>query len=146
MNSHLLLFILHCIDKIDIIIHISTIHYDKQVGVIMNDRKTDYKKILRQMIIRYIVAVSALIILIIARQTIISYELYHNDHISSVINTAGRQRMLSQKISKDVLMIYTLNDNITIQGYVRDQELSVCLGRESEQIKKRQGRRRSGNK
>ena len=98
----------------------------------MNDRKTDYKKTLRQMIIRYIVAVSVLIILIIARQTIISYELYHNDHISSVINTAGRQRMLSQKITKDVLVIYTLTDNTTIQGYLEELKSSLSVWEENQ--------------
>lgn len=95
----------------------------------MSDRKTDYTKILRQMIIRYIVAVSALILLIIARQTIISYELYHNDHISSLINTAGRQRMLSQKITKDILMIHSLTDESMRQNILKNSRLPCLPGK-----------------
>jgi diguanylate cyclase (GGDEF)-like protein len=54
---------------------------------------------------RYILALSIIAILIISSQIGIQITIARNDDDSRVVNVAGRQRMLSQKISKSALAI-----------------------------------------
>ncbi len=63
----------------------------------------DYKKIYRRIEKRYIIWISVLILLFISRQAIIQYQINLGKDMSRVINISGRQRMLSQKITKTLL-------------------------------------------
>jgi len=65
----------------------------------------DYKKTYKKLVKRYLVASIILVILFVSRQIIIQYQINHEKNMSTVINVSGRQRMLSQKIVKDMLMI-----------------------------------------
>lgn len=60
-----------------------------------------YKRLLK----RIIVATIMLFLVFFIKQVIISYQIRHEINSSYIINTAGRQRMLSQKISKDIILI-----------------------------------------
>lgn len=53
----------------------------------------------------YVVALAIVAILIVAGQVLIQYHLERQEKDSHTVNVAGRQRMLSQKIAKDLLQL-----------------------------------------
>ncbi len=53
----------------------------------------------------YILALSAIAILTITGQALIQYSLIKQSHDSRIINIAGRQRMLSQRLTKSALAL-----------------------------------------
>ncbi|HTJ49876.1 MAG TPA: type IV pili methyl-accepting chemotaxis transducer N-terminal domain-containing protein, partial [Cyclobacteriaceae bacterium] len=55
---------------------------------------------------RYILFIISILILISAYQLIIQYDLIQKSGDARLINLAGRQRMLSQRISKNILFIH----------------------------------------
>ena len=59
----------------------------------------------RQLHRRYIVALSLIALLTIVSQVVVQYMIADQQHDSRVVNIAGRQRMLSQKITKASLYI-----------------------------------------
>jgi len=59
---------------------------------------------------RYILALSIIACLVIVSQLAIQYSIGRNEDDSRVINIAGRQRMLSQRITKCVLGLYITDD------------------------------------
>lgn len=85
----------------------------------------DYKKIYKKIEIRYIIVAITLILVFATRQIIIQNQINLAKDMSRVINIAGRQRMLSQKITKNALMVYE-NRGIDIENlYLQDLELSL---------------------
>lgn len=68
-----------------------------------------------------IIAVSTLIVLIVSNQVLIQKILDEKRDDATVINLAGRQRMLSQKIAKTVYLAE--NNDIDLEGLKRDLEI-----------------------
>lgn len=60
----------------------------------------------------YIVALSAIALSVIVSQIFIRKHLNNQESDSTVINIAGRQRMLSQKLTKEAILLSTVNDSI----------------------------------
>lgn len=58
----------------------------------------------------YIIALSTIALSVIISQILIRKHLSDQESDSSVINVAGRQRMLSQKLTKDIVLLSTVND------------------------------------
>jgi len=87
----------------------------------------------RRLTIFYICALCSVALLAILGQVIIQVSIQQQTSDAFVINIAGRQRMLSQKISKDALILETATDP-TVRT-VRTQELqqAVTLWQQSQQ-------------
>lgn len=68
-----------------------------------NNYKETYKKLIR----RFIVASLLLIAILFFKQSITQYQIVQEKQTSRIINLAGRQRMLSQKIVKNIAFIHT---------------------------------------
>lgn len=84
----------------------------------MNNLKDNYKftpNLLRK---RYATALGLIAILIIVSQLLIQLALYENSDSSRVINIAGRQRMLSQKITKSALALSMNSKDIDKPKYL----------------------------
>lgn len=79
----------------------------------------------------YAVALSILAIMLILSQVIIQYAIHTNDNDSRVINIAGRQRMLSQRINKSVFGLYNNTDEIDHTRYLNELEISLDLWKQS---------------
>jgi hypothetical protein len=58
---------------------------------------------LRQLSLRSLIILSTIAIVIVSSQILIQIELQHKSATADIINIAGRQRMLSQRIAKDAL-------------------------------------------
>lgn len=83
----------------------------------MKKKHHEYNVISGKIRKRYIPAVILIVVLVFIRQTAIEYQLNHDKSMATVINIAGNQRMLSQKITKDALEIYSLavaKDDLTV--------------------------------
>jgi two-component system sensor histidine kinase DegS len=79
----------------------------------------------------YIVALSAIALVAITGQVLIQYHLNRQLTDSEVVNIAGRQRMLSQKISKCALQLTSAHD--TVQARVlSEMKESVALWKASQ--------------
>ncbi len=87
----------------------------------------------RRLTIFYICALCSVALLAILGQAIIQVAIQQQTSDAFVINIAGRQRMLSQKISKDALILQTATD--PTMRTVRTQELqqAVTLWQQSQQ-------------
>ncbi len=87
----------------------------------------------RRLTIFYICALCSVALLAILGQVIIQVSIQQQTSDAFVINIAGRQRMLSQKIPKDALILETATDP-TVRT-VRTQELqqAVALWEQSQQ-------------
>jgi PAS domain S-box-containing protein len=73
----------------------------------MTKHEIGMEKILRR---RYILALSIIACLVILSQLAIQFSISKNEDDSRIINIAGRQRMLSQRITKCVLGMYITED------------------------------------
>lgn len=71
--------------------------------------KNQSTSIFKKLTWRYFIALSIIAIIIVVSQSLIQKHLQHQINDSRVINVAGRQRMLSQKLSKEVLQLSTNN-------------------------------------
>ncbi|MHB8128965.1 MAG: type IV pili methyl-accepting chemotaxis transducer N-terminal domain-containing protein, partial [Mobilitalea sp.] len=92
----------------------------------------DYKKTYKLLIRRYLFASVILVILFVSRQIIIQYQINHEKNISTVINVSGRQRMLSQKIEKDMLMIVLEKDKEEISYFLGDLKEAINILKKSQ--------------
>ena len=68
----------------------------------------------------YIIALSCIAFSLIVSQILIRKYLHNQDNDSRVINLAGRQRMLSQKLTKEILLI-SIGDNAQSKPETREQ-------------------------
>jgi diguanylate cyclase (GGDEF)-like protein len=80
---------------------------------------------------RYVLALSLIAILIIISQIVIQLTIVQSDDYGRVINIAGRQRMLSQKITKLALQIIDCGDPAVRTGLAEDLAESAALWKKS---------------
>jgi diguanylate cyclase (GGDEF)-like protein len=80
---------------------------------------------------RYILALSILAFLIILSQIAIQFAINKNQDDSRIINIAGRQRMLSQKITKNIYGLYMTSDTSIDKEYLKELKSAVSLYRDS---------------
>lgn len=81
-------------------------------------------KSLRQ---KYILALSIIAVLVILGQVLIQYTLADQENDSRVINVAGRQRMLSQRITKCSLLMEVLTPSTDRQANLEELHQSLTL-------------------
>lgn len=75
----------------------------------------------------YILALSCIALSIIISQLLIQSYIQNQQDDSRIVNVAGRQRMLSQKISKTVLQIRHEEQNEKLSHLVRDLKITLDL-------------------
>jgi diguanylate cyclase (GGDEF) domain len=80
---------------------------------------------------RYVLALSIIIFLLILSQVIIQININNESGDSRVINISGRQRMLSQKISKAAYGIFISTDAKTRALYIKELKDSTDLWKKS---------------
>lgn len=90
-----------------------------------------YKDISKNIRKRYIFALSVIVFALIFSQIVIQYQIYAEKNQSRIVNISGRQRMLSQRISKDVYGIYLSKDKKTKDFYLNELKLSVNMWKKS---------------
>jgi len=74
---------------------------------------------------RYSIFIASIIIIIIATQAVVQYDLDQQNEDARLINIAGRQRMLSQKLTKSTLALLEADD--AAARNVRISELRATL-------------------
>ena len=84
-----------------------------------------FQKMYKKLIYRFIMASILLLVVFLLKQIIVQYQIVQDKESSYVINIAGRQRMLSQKITKDLLLIQK-NDDLKLKEYYK-KELEESL-------------------
>ena len=82
------------------------------------------RKVYNKLSVRYILAISCIAIMIVSNQVVARKLMSRQLDDSRVINVAGRQRMLSQKLTKEVLMLVN-EKNPTRKGEVLDKALAT---------------------
>ena len=92
----------------------------------MNNTSHKYKR-------AYIFALTLLALLTISTQIFIQFLLYNQKKDAHVINISGRQRMLSQKITKQALLILHSEDSISFQSSQKSLNESLNLWNQSHQ-------------
>ena len=79
----------------------------------------------------YTIALCLIALLVLITQVFIQRALSGNNYDANIINIAGKQRMLSQKISKGILLSKTINidskRNIKLELNKAVQEWKSCL-------------------
>lgn len=91
----------------------------------MEKNSVGYTKVIKTIRKRYMLALCIIIFALLLSQIIVQYNINNEMSYSRIINIAGRQRMLSQKISKDVYAIY-LSENKETEDLYMD-ELALAL-------------------
>ena len=94
-------------------------------------KESSSKKMGRMLQKRYIVALSIIAFLVIFSQIIIQYTIAKQQDDSRVVNLSGRQRMLSQRINKDVFGLYISSDAIDQKRYLDELSNSLDLWEKS---------------
>lgn len=82
----------------------------------------DYKKIYKTIEKRYVIWMLILATLFMTRQAVIQYQISLGKDMSKLINASGKQRMRSQKISKDIFRIYTSENRDEKKEYLKELE------------------------
>lgn len=95
----------------------------------MNEKK--YEIIYKKLIGRFVITSLLLFIVFFFKQFVIHYQLVQEQNTSYIINISGRQRMLSQKIVKDVALIHINQPNSNYELYKNDLENSLDLWKDS---------------
>lgn len=99
----------------------------------MDEKEIDYKKLYKSSVKKYAVFFILIIVLILSKHFLMQNLLSQQDESSRNINIAGRQRMLSQKITKDSLLILDSDIKGEIEYYAKDLENSLKEFSESHQ-------------
>lgn len=97
----------------------------------MEINQLKYNNISRIIIKRYIPAVILILVLIIMKQLIVQYQIKQDEDLSKIVNISGRQRMLSQRISKDAYALYLTENKDKIDFYVNELRISTDLWKKS---------------
>ena len=85
----------------------------------------DYRKISGNIRKKYMMALVVLILIILGRQVV--YQIEHENvwHVSERIDMAGKQRMLSQQITKDVAILLDSQDSMVKAYYLKELQQSL---------------------
>lgn len=76
---------------------------------------------------RYIIALSLIALLTLVSQGVVQLLIADQEYDSRVVNIAGRQRMLSQKIAKSALYVVRAESAEATPGHLRDLEATLAL-------------------
>ena len=76
---------------------------------------------------RYTIALGLIAFLIILSQIVVQSFIHNLEKDSNIINIAGSQAMLSQKICKVVLKIHSTEDKTITQAYIKELDYSLKL-------------------
>jgi hypothetical protein len=87
----------------------------------------------RRLTIFYICALCSIALLSILGQVIIQVSIQQQTSDALVVNVAGRQRMLSQEISKDMLILEPVTDPTVRAARMQELQQSVTLWEQSQQ-------------
>lgn len=90
----------------------------------MPEKNTSISRMLRR---RYILALSLVALLLLLSQIIIQATIYLQEDDSRVINIAGRQRMLSQRINKAAFGLYISENTMENKRYYKELKTSLAL-------------------
>ncbi len=74
----------------------------------------------------YIAALLTLAVIAIASQILVQFQLAQQAADARVINIAGKQRMLSQRISKDVLALSSITNSAMLHQYRKELEQNIA--------------------
>lgn len=85
------------------------------------------KKVYNKLSLRYIFAISTIAIMIISNQVIAHQLMKRQLNDSRIINIAGRQRMLSQKLTKDFLLFQRESNIFKRDQYLRNIDSAFSL-------------------
>lgn len=83
--------------------------------------------LIRKQMLKFVIALILIFAVITIRQLIMQHAINHEKYNSNVVNISGRQRMLSQKIGKDVLALYLYSDDKSVNYYQNELEDDVQL-------------------
>src|SRR5258707_6828146 len=97
------------------------------------DKVPNKKSPTRRLTILYICALSSVALLAILGQIVIQTAIQQQGSDALVINIAGRQRMLSQKISKAALIIEYTTDSAVRKAHTEELRQAVALWESSQQ-------------
>jgi hypothetical protein len=97
------------------------------------DKVPNKKSPTRRLTILYICALSTVALLAILGQIVIQVAIQQQGSDALVINIAGRQRMLSQKISKAALIIEYTTDSAVRKAHTEELRQAVALWESSQQ-------------
>lgn len=89
------------------------------------------KKVADMLKKRYILAISIIACMLIFSQLIVQYNISSEEDKARVINIAGRQRMLSQRINKDIMGLYISDDYKDRKTYLSELTLSLEIWEQS---------------
>lgn len=93
--------------------------------------ETRFQKTYRKLSYRIVFATGLILALFLAKQIVIQYQIVQNKDSSYIIDISGRQRMLSQKITKDLLLIQKYRDVKIKEEYVSDLKESLDIWEKS---------------
>ncbi len=91
----------------------------------MKNNNFDYKKYYKKASKNYIAVFLLLIILVIAKHLMVQTLVSNQEESANLVNIAGRQRMLSQKITKEALLIARNQTPREFEYYSEDLEKSL---------------------
>lgn len=97
----------------------------------MEKNSVRYTSVIKRIRRRYILALCIIIFALLLSQIIVQYNINNEMSYSRIINIAGRQRMLSQKISKDVYAIYLSENKETEDLYIDELVSALEIWRKS---------------
>ncbi|MCS6822036.1 MAG: type IV pili methyl-accepting chemotaxis transducer N-terminal domain-containing protein, partial [Microscillaceae bacterium] len=86
---------------------------------------------IRKLSISYVIALSVIALLTLFSQYLIQQALEKQETDGTVVNIAGRQRMLSQRIVKNVLILNGRQENTVLQKALTELEASLKLWEKS---------------
>lgn len=95
--------------------------------------KTNNKEVNKRLFHRIIISSLLLLTLFFSKQFITFYQMTQETNTSYILNIAGRQRMLSQKIVKDMALINIYKSTSKTEKYKKDLKSSLELWEKSHQ-------------
>ena len=95
--------------------------------------KQEFTSVYRKLIIRFIISMILIATILVLKQTIIYYQIKQEENTAYIVNIAGRQRMLSQKITKNIAFITGDNKDLSPGLYVEDLDKSLTMWQTSHQ-------------